>query len=83
MIMYAILSRGIALLYLLECVFYYTHTHKIQVETITFFFIDFQMSKYYCEGGFHDEPCFSFLNFYRLVQSLQNFECECNHKKRS
>ena len=30
----------------------------------------------YCEGGFHDEPRFSFLNFNRLVESLQHFEYE-------
>ena len=28
----------------------------------------------YCEGGFHDEPRFSFLKFNRLVDSLPNFE---------
>ena len=38
---------------------------------------------HYCEGGFHDEPRFSFLNFNRLVESLQNFEYEYNYKKRS
>ena len=38
---------------------------------------------FYCEGGFHDEPRFSFLKFNRLVDSLQNFEYEYNYKKRS
>ena len=38
---------------------------------------------HYCEGGFHDEPRFSFLNFDRLVESFQNFEYEYNYKKRS
>ena len=37
----------------------------------------------YCEGGFHDEPRFSFLKFNILVDSLQHFEYEYNYKKRS
>ena len=35
--------------------------------------------KIYCEGVFHDELRFSFLNFNRLVESLQNFEYEYNY----
>ena len=45
--------------------------------------IVFYLPLHYCEGGFHDEPRFSFLNFNRLVESLQNFEYEYNYKKRN
>ena len=44
--------------------------------------IGYVKDQYYCEGGFHDEPRFSFLKFNRLVDSLQNFEYEYNYKQR-